>query len=388
MFITSSLSIRNADLAFECESSFQVNNGNLASVSFSGTSQANFFATSMVYAFESLPALTSIGGEILNGFGQGYSEIPSLYSAGEGGQYIPPALEYGFAYLQGMYSTGIMHKSSPGDGDAYLPTFTAIGGEGSYGFGSSNLPNFISLGSAGLGPLIAPLSTWITSSASLTTLLDHLIILNEEGQVVDTITGIREQIQAILAELELTDTYTVVGSLSLAYNENLVSIFNSLATIEDQPAFNSESRVWVVNLTNNASSQYENYGFVSFFEKDGVCYGIAEDGIYKLDGSTDEGSPINSLVEFGRSNFGITNRKTVQNVYLGVSSINKIFLKVDADETTYTYEARSNSDAIKNNRVDVGRGLRGNYFNFTLITDDTFELDSITFTPVTLSRRI
>jgi hypothetical protein len=123
---------------------------------------------------------------------------------------------------------------------------------------------------------------------------------------------------------------------------------------------------------------------------DGYCYGIADDGIYRLDGDTDAGIDIDALLEIGRSDLGIPNKKKIINVYAGVSSTGKMYLKVDADEQVYTYEARSSSTAIKTHRFDAGKGLEGNYYNLTLINQDgcDFDLETIHFEPIALKGKI
>lgn len=162
--------------------------------------------------------------------------------------------------------------------------------------------------------------------------------------------------------------------------------------LNNYPAISEEDRTWVVNLDTGASSQYDHYGFISFFTdlNTNISYGLASDGIYELTGTTDAGNPINALIDFGRSDLGISQKKKVPCLYLGASSDSNMILKVDADEQVYYYEARSNSTEIKNHRVDIGKGLIGNYWNFTLLNQDgcNFDLETITFDPIKLSRTI
>jgi hypothetical protein len=67
-----------------------------------------------------------------------------------------------------------------------------------------------------------------------------------------------------------------------------------------------------------------------------------------------------------------------------------MILKVDADGIMRYYEARTNSEALRQHRVDVGRGTRGVFWNFTVMNQngDDFELANVEFQPITVQRRI
>lgn len=147
---------------------------------------------------------------------------------------------------------------------------------------------------------------------------------------------------------------------------------------------------WVVNTQTRASSRYENYTFNSFALIDGRYYGCRSDGIYELDGETDAGQPVQAMVSFGKQDFGTSALKRVTNLYVGTSSGGKLFVKVLAEGEEYLYQARDGSEELQVQRFDLGRGLRANYLEFELYnTDgDDFELASVEFAAVPLSRRI
>lgn len=147
---------------------------------------------------------------------------------------------------------------------------------------------------------------------------------------------------------------------------------------------------WVVNTQTRASSRYENYAFNSFALIDGRYYGCRSDGIYELDGDTDAGQPVQAMVSFGKQDFGTSVLKRVTNLYVGTSSGGKLFVKVLAEGEEYLYQARDGSEELQVQRFDLGRGLRANYLEFELYnTDgDDFELASVEFVAVPLSRRI
>lgn len=171
----------------------------------------------------------------------------------------------------------------------------------------------------------------------------------------------------------------------------VISIITPTETGYIKPSFDSTARVWVVNMDSGASVQYDGYGFISFFERDGDYYGVAEDGIYLLEGDDDAGFDIDALISFGTSSLGSKQKKGVTNFYVGASSDGKLILKIQVDGgTEYLYEARSSSEHIDQHRIDTGKGLVGNYFTMHLLNQDgdDFDIESISFDPIPLKRRI
>jgi len=97
------------------------------------------------------------------------------------------------------------------------------------------------------------------------------------------------------------------------------------------------------------------------------------------------------LISLGTSNLGIQSKKGITNVYIGASSDGKLIVKFQVDGgTEYSYEARSSSTHIDQHRVDVGKGLVGNYFTLHLLNQDgdDFDIESIHFDPIPLKRKI
>lgn len=155
----------------------------------------------------------------------------------------------------------------------------------------------------------------------------------------------------------------------------------------DAPA--DEGPAWVVNTDSRATTRYDAYGFNSFFVLDGKHFGVRQDGVYLLEGTSDAGQPIVAGVALGKHDFGTQALKGLEAVYAGVSSTGKLYLRVSDGKNTYTYAARAASETLEAQRFDVGRGLRANYFTFELVSEgDVFELDSITFNVLASQRRI
>lgn len=148
--------------------------------------------------------------------------------------------------------------------------------------------------------------------------------------------------------------------------------------------------VWVFNSEAGGFTRYENFGFNSFATLGGVHYGCRSDGVYRLEGDTDAGDPIQAMVSFGKQGFGTSMMKRVTNAYAGVSSQGRMVLKVVVEGQEYFYTARGNDPQIQMQRFDTGKGLRANWLEFELYNadGDDFELASVEFAAVPLSRRI
>ena len=135
---------------------------------------------------------------------------------------------------------------------------------------------------------------------------------------------------------------------------------------------------WCINLDNKAVTRYDNWGFTSF----SGSYGTMPDGIYTLIGGN-----AAWLVDFGKVDLGNDAIKHLPNAYLGVESKDIMQLVVNDD---YMYQARGFDEVLKTQRIDVGKGLRGSWFNLKLtgMEGADFRLAYIDFVPATTQRRI
>jgi len=145
---------------------------------------------------------------------------------------------------------------------------------------------------------------------------------------------------------------------------------------------------YAVNLENKAASTYTNWDFTSVSGE----LGTKDDGIYLLDTS----GLVDSVVGLGKQDFGTEALKHLPAVYIGVDADEPMNLTVGyVDQKTrtyveYDYDSRGSGDELQIQRVDPGRGIRGNWFDLTLRnTGGTpFTLASVSFAPTASTRRI
>jgi hypothetical protein len=220
--------------------------------------------------------------------------------------------------------------------------------------------------------------------------VDIVMILNSTGTLTSAFAMTRVKAMELMSQLTGQSSQSILGIYGMDLQSDMRALSLYLANIDDLPDLHEDGVVWVVNMDTGASSQYEQYGFNSFFTRDGVHYGVTDDGIYKLEGDDDAGQPIDALAALPRSNLGDGYLKNVPNFYVGVASTGKLILKAVADGQEYLYEARSSSEELSTHRIDLGRGLEGTFWQFTLMNQDgcDFEIADIEFVPVVRKRRI
>lgn len=144
---------------------------------------------------------------------------------------------------------------------------------------------------------------------------------------------------------------------------------------------------YCVNLESKATTQYSGWDFTSVSGN----YGTKADGIYSLNAT----GPVSWSFSLGRTNFGAEELKHLPTAYIGVACDSQIEMTVDyADERgndqTYTYLTRGSGAALKEQRFDVGRGIRSNWFglSFSNSFGDDFTLASMSFAPHQSNRKI
>lgn len=218
--------------------------------------------------------------------------------------------------------------------------------------------------------------------AILTTLDSHLNVLS-------TKTFSFKFPVLLLSRLNASSTFTtkqIIGVLlnSILYAQPLLSArYATGATLIET------ANTWVLNIETNATSQYDNFGFNSFATtSDGRQLACAEDGIYAINQSVSSTDVVHTLVQFPKTNFGTSAATNVHEVWLGVASHDKLVIKTITEQGTFYYTARTNTDTLDVSRVDLGKGVKSNYWDISLIGSTDLELETIEFFPISTSRRI
>ncbi len=158
----------------------------------------------------------------------------------------------------------------------------------------------------------------------------------------------------------------------------------------------TEYTAWVMNADNLGSSEYRNFGFNSFAEVGNSFFGAREDGLYQLQGDTDNGENILARIRSGVTNFNSSAVKRVPMMYIGYTANGELLFTAsvtspEGAKTGYTYRmAERKADATRENRLKIGKGLASVYWQWELQNTDgaDFSVDVVKLWPMVLSRRI
>lgn len=155
-------------------------------------------------------------------------------------------------------------------------------------------------------------------------------------------------------------------------------VLNMLGSLDIAPSNNYEPRGGEV-------TRYTNFPFNQIVRFNGEYYGVASNGMYRLGGDTDNGSPISWEIETHFADFGKRQLKRANYLYIGGRIGQDPVVKVRAGESAdnnvdYDLINERTEDA-QTHRRKLGRGLRARYFAVGLsdTTGTEIELDTLDF---------
>ncbi|MCK5608570.1 hypothetical protein KAR91_42200 [Candidatus Pacearchaeota archaeon] len=130
----------------------------------------------------------------------------------------------------------------------------------------------------------------------------------------------------------------------------------------------------VMNTENNAVTEYSNFGFNSFCVFNGKYLGAKSDGIFELTGDTDYASPspalVNGTFTLPTIDAGKGQPRKPRDAWIAGRK-GEIQLSVAVDEkTTYNYSSEIIDPDIHEERIKIGRGIRGRFFSFIITNVD------------------
>lgn len=172
-------------------------------------------------------------------------------------------------------------------------------------------------------------------------------------------------------------------------------VVSNTAAADSSAVFkNPSSKAFVMNTETTAGSMYDNFDFDSVVQTPYGELAVGVDGIYMLSGDTDDGEQIRATIKTGFVDFGIPQTKRVDAVYFGYTSNGRLVLDVETygsghAPATYLLEQRL-AEAPRNSRVQVGKGLSGRYWRFTIRNElgSSFDIASSTIDVAASTRRV
>lgn len=132
---------------------------------------------------------------------------------------------------------------------------------------------------------------------------------------------------------------------------------------------------YATNVATGDVTRYENFGFTSFAQVGMRTFGVKADGLYELEGDTDDGELRRGVVDFLTEDFGSAERKSVSLVYLGMATDGQVFLRVTTDRSVVkTYRVVNHGDTCK---VRTAQGVRSRYWQARLEIVDATEAEVV-----------
>jgi len=182
-------------------------------------------------------------------------------------------------------------------------------------------------------------------------------------------------------EIELTPT----AVLNLVYELEVTEEFE-IGAAYIAPGDNFTT--WAVNPKIGAVTEYTNWQFNSFTEMGSKYLGASADGLYELNGDSDNGQDIIAQLKSGWLQIGGSRFTSFKAAYLGVHGGGDFYLKLESgDGKTHTYQVTARDK--ETTKVQMGKGLRARYFSYELTSvGQDFDLDSVEFVPIVARRRV
>lgn len=130
----------------------------------------------------------------------------------------------------------------------------------------------------------------------------------------------------------------------------------------------TDYEVLVLNVKNNALTNYVSYAYNSLCVFNGKNIGAKSSGIYELSGETDNGSAISWKIRTGKIDSQVNDKHAPKKRYavLSYHPSGDLTLTVIGEEEEYDYDVESYTDTDNSSRVKFGKGIRDKYLQFEL----------------------
>ena len=250
-------------------------------------------------------------------------------------------------------------------------------------------------------------TSFVTDRAPITDklLFNRADIITDDVAVSDTTTGKFGAAGTLIDTAAISDT--VLDSIiqnaiimdSIAITDKVVDKLDAMvliidgAVIEDSvlSSGGAQGQAWTANVDSWAMSRYNPYNYNRLVVINGVLYGEADDGIYRLD---QEVNAVTAIVKTGKMDLSGGQLTHPASAYLEYELDGGASMTVHSTqkgvEQQYTYMLPSEvAGELTNGRFIFGRGLRGRHFAFELIMIGTHGyINDLTIEHMPTSRRV
>ena len=211
------------------------------------------------------------------------------------------------------------------------------------------------------------------------------------GTLIDTATISDEVLDSIIQNAIIMDSIAITDEV-IDKLDAMVLIIDG-AVIEDSvlSSGGAQGQAWTANVDSWAMSRYNPYNYSRLVVINGVLYGEADDGIYRLDQEVDA---VTAIVKTGKMDLGRGQLTHPASAYLEYELNGGASMTVHSTqkgiEQQYTYMLPNEvAGELTNGRFIFGRGLRGRHFAFELIMIGTHgHINDLTIEHLPTSRRV
>lgn len=198
-------------------------------------------------------------------------------------------------------------------------------------------------------------------------------------------------IDSIIQNIVVTDSAAITDKVTDKLDAKVLIIDG--AVIEDSVINigGHQGQAWTANVDSWAMSRYNPYNYNRLVVIDGVLYGEADDGVYRLD---QEVVPVTASIKTGKMDLGRGALTHPNAAYLeyelegGAAMTVHTTQKGVSQQYTYTLPNETAGE-LTNGRFVFGRGLRGRHFTFELTMTGTHgHINDLSIEHMTTSRRV
>lgn len=211
------------------------------------------------------------------------------------------------------------------------------------------------------------------------------------GTLIDTAVISDTVLDSIIQNAVIMDSLSITDEVLDKLDATVVIIDG--AVIEDSVLSSGglQGQAWTANVDSWAMSRYNPYNYNRLVVINGMLYGEADDGIYRLDQEVDA---VTAIVKTGKMDLGGGQLTHPASAYLEYELNGGASMTVHSTqkgiEQQYTYLLPSEvANKLTNGRFIFGRGLRGRHFAFELIMIGTHgHINDLTIEHLPTSRRV
>tara|TARA_R110002051_G_scaffold28421_1_gene67572 strand:- start:20627 stop:22012 length:1386 start_codon:yes stop_codon:yes gene_type:complete len=237
--------------------------------------------------------------------------------------------------------------------------------------------------------ILSNYSDALLDSASITDLIAGK--QRSSNIIMDSVIADDSVIDSIKQNTAIQDSAQTSNELIDSLNAAILIIDNVVIEDEAVSIGGAQGQAWTANVDSWAMSRYNPYNYNRLVVINGVLYGEADDGIYRLD---EQVSAVTASVKTGKMDLGkgaLTHPSTAYLEYeLSGGASMTVSTTQKGVEQQYTYMLPNEvADELTNGRFIFGRGLRGRHFAFELIMIGTHgHINDLSIEHTPTSRRV